>query len=244
MNTKAVFNLTLEKTVQVGEVSKKVKVETTNPEVTYEDMVIFANRALDENIITGCHGVNIEVNIMPNRTKLAEPIFTPAPDDDELYVSPSNRPRGVSYGGITPAAQVRKENEETRRRDVATDNFRRTLRERVKGYELNPAGFAAALDYVICSAAQTYNGMLVAADKDKAERDLMKDNLAKLNTENMELRQEVADAVRALQVKNKDLEKLARSYDVDVNQAKKAVSDYQERLRTINLHLEAIRMVS
>lgn len=89
MKCEPVFNLTLEKTLQVGEVMLKVKVASSNPEISYEELVKFANSALEDRVITSCPGVNIELNIEPNRQS---PLFTPAPDETVRYADPSSRP--------------------------------------------------------------------------------------------------------------------------------------------------------
>lgn len=209
MNCNKVVIMSLDKTVQVGEVMKKVRVESSNGSVSYEDMVKWANLALEDGVITGHSGVNIEVNVTPVS---AAPIFTPVEDVfDEVRNGVLGG--GVHYGSIKKADELRKEQEAEKRavhrREETTEIFRRRLREAAFGYNMNPEGFHAALENVICEAANVYRNTLVAADKDKAERDLLKDNLAKLNTENMELNQQVHDAVRAMQKQAIDFNKQA-----------------------------------
>lgn len=250
MNQTSVFNLTLEKTLRVGEITKKVRIESSNPEVTHEDMVVWANRALEDGVITGCQGVNIEVNVTPAH---AAPIFTPAHEDvfEEVRKGVLG---GISYGAIKKADDLRREQEAEKRavhrREETVDVFRRRLREAAHGYTRNRDGLVAALENVICEAANVYRNSLVAADKDKAEQDLMKTNLGKLNTENMELRQQVDDAVRAMQKQAIDFNKQADIHaqtvdnilatrvatEKELEHAMRRITEYQRRLKVIRDH--------
>lgn len=243
MNTKAVFNLTLEKTLRVGEITKKVVVASNNPEVTYDDMVVWANRALEDGVITGCQGVNIEVNVTPVH---AAPLFTPV---EEQIAN-----RGISYGQIKKAEELQREQEAEKRavhrREETVDIFRCRLREAACGYQMNPEGFRAALENVICEAANVYRNSLVAADKDKVERDLMRDQLGKLSTENMNLEQQISDAVRAMEKQAADFDKRAtqhaqtvdniistrRATEQELEQAQHRIAEYQRRLKVIRDH--------
>ncbi|QIN98296.1 hypothetical protein brorfarstad_5 [Salmonella phage brorfarstad] len=58
-----VYNSTITLSATVGNVNKTVTVGSTNPEVTGEDLLRLAKRALDDNEVTGIEGVSIEINI-------------------------------------------------------------------------------------------------------------------------------------------------------------------------------------
>lgn len=58
-----VFNQTITKELQVGELRKVVTVSSTRPDLSFEDLVTFANLALEENSISSCEGVSIELNV-------------------------------------------------------------------------------------------------------------------------------------------------------------------------------------
>lgn len=58
-----VFNQTITKELQVGELRKVVTVSSTRPDLSFEDLAAFANLALEDNSISGCEGVSIELNV-------------------------------------------------------------------------------------------------------------------------------------------------------------------------------------
>lgn len=58
-----VFNQTITKELQVGELRKVVTVSSTRPDLSFEDLVAFANLALEENSISSCEDVSIELNV-------------------------------------------------------------------------------------------------------------------------------------------------------------------------------------
>ncbi|QDH45125.1 hypothetical protein [Salmonella phage SE13] len=58
-----VYNSTITLSATVGEVNKTVTVGSTNPNLSGEDLLRLAKRALDDNEVTGTEGVTIEINI-------------------------------------------------------------------------------------------------------------------------------------------------------------------------------------
>lgn len=188
----------------VGEISIRCEASSDRRDVSMQDLLNIANMGTgNEYTVTGREGVNVSIT-MSGPDAPAEPLFTPVEEP---------RPRGISYGAIKKADDLRREQEieklAVERRTEAVNIFRRRLYDAMHGYEMNPDGFRAALENVICSAADTYRSMLTSADKDRAERDLMKTNLGKLNAENMELQRQVDDAVRAMQKQAEDFNRQA-----------------------------------
>lgn len=203
----------------VGEICIRGEASSDRRDVSMQDLLDIANKAAgNEGEVTGRDGVNLTI-VMSGPDAPAEPLFTPAPDVfDEVRNGVLG---GVHYGPIKKAEDLHREQEAEKRavnqREETVDIFRRRLRDAAFGYKMNHEGFQAAIENVICEAANVYRNTLVAADKDKAERALMKANLARLNTENMELRQEVDDAVRAMQKQAADFNKQADIHTETVN---------------------------
>lgn len=236
----------------VGEICIRGEASSDRRDISMQDLLDIANLAAgNEGEVTGRDGVNLTIT-MSGPDAPAEPLFTPAPDVfDEVRTSVLG---GVHYGPIKKAEDLRREQEAEKRavhrREETVDIFRRRLRDAAFGYKMNPEGFQAAIENVICEAANVYRNSLVAADKDKAEHDLMKANLAHLNTENMELRQQVDDAVRAMQKQAADFNKQAdqhaqtvdniistrRAVEKELEHAEHRINEYQRRLKVIRDH--------
>lgn len=58
-----VYNSTITLSATVGDVNKTVTVGSTNPNLSGEDLLRLAKRALEDNEVTGTEGVSIEINI-------------------------------------------------------------------------------------------------------------------------------------------------------------------------------------
>ncbi|NHR67560.1 hypothetical protein [Escherichia coli] len=58
-----VHNSTITLSATVGEVNKTVTVGSTNPNLSGDDLLRLAKRALEDNEVTGTEGVSIEINI-------------------------------------------------------------------------------------------------------------------------------------------------------------------------------------
>ncbi len=58
-----VYNSTITLSATVGDVNKTVTVGSTNPNLSGEDLLRLAKRALEDNEVTGTEGVNIEINV-------------------------------------------------------------------------------------------------------------------------------------------------------------------------------------
>ncbi|QEG07789.1 UDP-glucose 4-epimerase [Salmonella phage SE4] len=58
-----VFNQTLTKELQVGDIRKVVTVSSTRPDIEFDTLIAFANLALEDGELSGCEGVSIELNI-------------------------------------------------------------------------------------------------------------------------------------------------------------------------------------
>lgn len=213
--TNKVITLSMDKTVQVGGIMKKVRVETSNRDVSYVDMVKWANLALEDDVITGREGVSIEVNVTPAS---AAPVFTPV-DEDQRVDANSARPKGVSYGQITKAEEVRKQAEAERRhieaREDRVSTFRANVRRSVIGYEMTAEGFSKALEAAICNAANHFRALL----------DEMSRNMAKLNAEKANLHKQVDDAVCSMQKQAEDFNKQA---DIHAQTVDKVISTRRE----------------
>lgn len=236
----------------VGEICIRGEASSDRRDVSMQDLLDIANKAAgNEGEVTGRDGVNLTIT-MSGPDAPAEPLFTPAPDVfDEVRNGVLG---GTHYGQIKKAEELQREQEAEKRavhrREETVDIFRRRLREAAHGYQRNPEGFTAALENVICEAANVYRTTLVAADKDKAERDRMRDQLGKLSTENMNLEQQISDAVRAMEKQAADFDKRAtqhaqtvdniistrRATEQELEQALHRIAEYQRRLKVIRDH--------
>ncbi|QIN98811.1 hypothetical protein zoltan_5 [Salmonella phage zoltan] len=58
-----VYNTSVTLSATVGDVNKTVTVGSTNPNLSGEDLLRLAKRALEDNEVTGTEGVNIEINV-------------------------------------------------------------------------------------------------------------------------------------------------------------------------------------
>ncbi|QBJ00990.1 hypothetical protein LSE7621_00070 [Salmonella phage LSE7621] len=58
-----VYNSTITLSATVGDVNKTVTVGSTNPNLSGEDLLCLAKRALEDNEVTGTEGVSIEINV-------------------------------------------------------------------------------------------------------------------------------------------------------------------------------------
>ena len=58
-----VYNTSITLSATVGDVNKTVTVGSTNPNLSGDDLLRLAKRALEDNEVTGTEGVNIEINI-------------------------------------------------------------------------------------------------------------------------------------------------------------------------------------
>ncbi len=58
-----VYNSTITLSATVGDVNKTVTVGSTNPNLSGEDLLRLAKRALEDNEVTGTEGVSIEINV-------------------------------------------------------------------------------------------------------------------------------------------------------------------------------------
>lgn len=58
-----VYNSTITLSATVGDVNKTVTVGSTNPNLSGDDLLRLAKRALEDNEVTGTEGVSIEINI-------------------------------------------------------------------------------------------------------------------------------------------------------------------------------------
>ncbi|QJQ40050.1 hypothetical protein vBSenM1_50 [Salmonella phage vB_SenM-1] len=58
-----VYNSTITLSATVGDVNKTVTVGSTNPNLSGDDLLRLAKRALEDNEVTGVEGVSIEINI-------------------------------------------------------------------------------------------------------------------------------------------------------------------------------------
>lgn len=58
-----VYNTSITLSATVGDVNKTVTVGSTNPNLSGEDLLRLAKRALEDNEVTGTEGVSIEINI-------------------------------------------------------------------------------------------------------------------------------------------------------------------------------------
>lgn len=57
------YNSTITLSATVGDVNKTVTVGSTNPNLSGEDLLRLAKRALEDNEVTGTEGVSIEINV-------------------------------------------------------------------------------------------------------------------------------------------------------------------------------------
>lgn len=238
----------------VGEICIRGEASSDRRDISMQDLLDIANLAAgNEGEVTGRDGVNLTIT-MSGPDAPAAPLFMPVCEEQMVDANSARPKNGVHYGQIKKAEDLRREQEAEKlavhRREETVDIFRRRLRESAFGYTKSPAGFEAALENVICEAANVYRNSLVAADKDKAEHDLMKANLAHLNTENMELRQQVDDAVRAMQKQAADFNKQAdqhaqtvdniistrRAVEKELEHAEHRINEYQRRLKVIRDH--------
>lgn len=76
-----VYNSTITLSATVGDVNKTVTVGSTNPNLSGEDLLRLAKRALEDNEVTGTEGVNIEINVegCPHSISIAT---SSLPDDE------------------------------------------------------------------------------------------------------------------------------------------------------------------
>lgn len=58
-----VYNTSITLSATVGDVNKTVTVGSTNPNLSGEDLLRLAKRALEDNEVTGTEGVSIEINV-------------------------------------------------------------------------------------------------------------------------------------------------------------------------------------
>ncbi|WNT47740.1 hypothetical protein SPLA2_PHROGS00006 [Salmonella phage SPLA2] len=58
-----VYNTSITLSATVGDVNKTVTVGSTNPNLSGDDLLRLAKRALEDNEVTGTEGVNIEINV-------------------------------------------------------------------------------------------------------------------------------------------------------------------------------------
>lgn len=58
-----VYNTSITLSATVGDINKTVTVGSTNPNLSGEDLLRLAKRALEDNEVTGTEGVNIEINV-------------------------------------------------------------------------------------------------------------------------------------------------------------------------------------
>ncbi|EKN1516582.1 hypothetical protein PWK75_001295 [Salmonella enterica] len=76
-----VYNTSVTLSATVGDVNKTVTVGSTNPNLSGEDLLRLAKRALEDNEVTGAEGVNIEINVegCPHSISIAT---SSLPDDE------------------------------------------------------------------------------------------------------------------------------------------------------------------
>ncbi len=76
-----VYNSTITLSATVGDVNKTVTVGSTNPNLSGEDLLRLAKRALEDNEVTGTEGVSIEINVegCPHSISIAT---SSLPDDE------------------------------------------------------------------------------------------------------------------------------------------------------------------
>lgn len=220
----------------VGEISICCEASSDRRDISMQDLLNIANMGVgNKDTVTGREGVNLTVT-MSGPDAPAAPLFTPVEEP---------RPRGISYGTIKKADDLRREQEieklAVERRTEAVNIFRRRLYDATHGYEMNHDGFRAALENVICSAADTYRSMLTSADKDRAERDLMKTNLGKLNTENMELQRQVDDAVRVMQKQAEDFNRQADQHAQTVDKIVSTRREVEKELEEANKKIKRMK---
>uniref|UniRef100_A0AAU8GGZ3 Uncharacterized protein n=2 Tax=unclassified Rosemountvirus TaxID=2738372 RepID=A0AAU8GGZ3_9CAUD len=206
----------------VGEISIRCEASSDRRDVSMQDLLNIANMgAGNEDTVTGREGVNLTVT-MSGPDAPAAPLFTPVEEP---------RPRGISYGQITKAEEVRKQEEAERRhievREDRVSLFRANVRRSVMGYEMTAEGFSKALEAAICNAANHFRSLL----------DEMNRNMAKLNAEKANLHKQVNDAVSAMQKQaedfNKQADQHAQTVDKIVSTRREVEKELEQANRTI-----------
>lgn len=227
----------------VGEISVRGEASSDRRDVSMQDLLNIATAAAGEQTIEGREGVDITV-VMTGPDAPAEPLFTPAPDDNESYMD--CRPKGVSYGQITPAAVVKEQNESNRRREEIVGMYRSKLRDAALGYQMTPEGFQRAIEAVICEAANIHRNMIMAADKDKDTYNMMRTANEKLYKEKCNLEEGLDEQLTRVSELNKQLSQHAttadkiistrREVEKELEGCKRQIEEYQRRLKVIRDH--------
>ena len=121
-----VYNNTITLSNTVGELNKTVTVSSTNPEVTGDDLLQLAKRALEHNEVTGVEGVSIEINIA-------------GPQEESPFV-------GFTSGPVKVTVVDTRIERENRERDEAM-KFSHELEHRTSQM------FESALEWLLCKVA-------------------------------------------------------------------------------------------
>lgn len=228
----------------VGEICIRGEASSDRRDISMQDLLDIANLAAgNEGEVTGREGVNLTIT-MSGPDAPAAPLFTPAPDDNESYMD--CRPKGVSYGQITPAAVVKEQNESNRRREEIVGMYRSKLRDAALGYQMTPEGFQRAIEAVICEAANIHRNMIMSADKDRDIYQSMMATNEKLLKEKKNLEQGLDEQLTRVSELNKQLSRHAttvdkiistrREVEKELEGCKRQNEEYQRRLKVIRDH--------
>lgn len=232
----------------VGELTVIGEASSDRRDVSMQDLLDVASAATGEQTtVTSSEGVNLTILMSgPDAPAMPEPMFTPAPGEDDRYTDERNRPRGMHVGGITKAADVRKEQEAENRREQILNIFRAKLRSVADYYPKTEDKIDVIISALINESANIHRHMIMAADSDKDNFDSMRTTNEKLLREKKQLEDEidehltrVADLNRQISQHATTVDKIIstrREVEKELEGCKRQNEEYQRRLKVIRDH--------